>query len=111
MLTPMSVGALVGALALDFLEYGVEHGKDFNVAVVVDGGLAVGFQVEGVDHVDVVEVGGGGLVGEVDGVLEREVPDGEGLELCVSGLDAALVLVVELREAGRPSYRCRGRAR
>ena len=56
--------------------------------------------MEGIDHVDVVEVGGSGLVGEVDGVLEREVPDGEGLELRVAGADAALVLMVELAEAG-----------
>ncbi len=56
--------------------------------------------MEGVDDVDVVEVGGGGLVGEVDGVLEGEVPDGEGLELGVAGLHAPLVLVVHLRQAG-----------
>ena len=56
--------------------------------------------MEGVYHVDVVEVGGGGLVGEVHGVLEGQVPDREGLELGVTGLHAALVLVVELGEAG-----------
>ena len=57
--------------------------------------------MEGVDHVHVVEVGGRGLIGEVHRVLERQVPDGERLKLRVPGLDAALVLVVELREAGR----------
>src|SRR5699024_9748542 len=41
-----------------------------------------------------------GLVGQVDRVLERQVPDGEGLELGVAGLDAALVLMIELAEAG-----------
>ena len=33
-------------------------------------------------------------------MLERNVPDGEGLELGVTGLDAALVLVVQLGQAG-----------
>ena len=56
--------------------------------------------MEGVDHVHVVQVGGSGLVGEVDWVLEGQVPDGEGLELGVTGLDAPLVLVVELGQAG-----------
>lgn len=55
--------------------------------------------MEGVNHIDVVEVGGGGLVGDVDGVFQREIPHGESLELGVSGLDSALVFVVELREA------------
>ena len=54
--------------------------------------------MEVVDHVDVLEVGGGGLVGEVDGVLEGQIPDGEGLKLGVARLDAALDLVVDLRQ-------------
>ena len=33
-------------------------------------------------------------------MVERQVPDREGLELGVAGLDAALVVVVELGEAG-----------
>ena len=57
--------------------------------------------MEGVDHVDVVEVGGRRLVRQVDRVLERQVPDGEGLKLGVPGLDAALVLMVQLRKADR----------
>ena len=93
-------GRLVGILAVDVFEEGVEDGEYLDVAVVVDGCLAVGFEMEGVDHVDVVEVGGGGLVGDVDGVLQRQVPHGEGLELGVACADASLVLVVELREAG-----------
>ncbi len=55
--------------------------------------------MEGVDHVDVVEVGSGGLVGYVDRVLQGKVPHREGLELGIAGTDAAFVLVVELRQA------------
>ena len=55
--------------------------------------------MEGVNHVYVVEVGRGSLVGDVDRMLQRQAPDREGFELGVAGLDAALVLVVELAEA------------
>ena len=56
--------------------------------------------MEGVDHIDVVEVGSGRLIGQVHRMLERQIPDGEGLELGVSSLHSALIFVVELGEAG-----------
>ena len=90
---------LVGGFAVDVHEQGVHHGEDLHVAVVVHRRLAVGFQVERVDHVHVLEVRRGGFVGEVHGVGEGEVPDGEGLELGVAGLDPALVLLVQLAQA------------
>ena len=93
-------GRLVGIFAVDALKQGVEHGENLHVAIVVDRRVAVGFEVERVDHVHVVEVGSGGFVGDVHGVFQRQVPHGEGLELGVSGADAALVFVVELRKAG-----------
>ena len=68
-------------------------------------------QVEGVDHVHVVQVRRGRLVGQVDRVLERQVPHREGLKLGVSGLDPALVLVVELGKAGRQLSRAGARRR
>ena len=92
-------GRFVRRFAVDVLEEGVHHREDLDVAVVVDRGLAVGFEVERVDHVDVVQVGRGGFVGDVDGVVEREAPHGEGLEFGVAGLEAALVFLVELAEA------------
>ena len=57
--------------------------------------------MEGVDHVDVVEVCRRRFVGYVDRMFQREVPYGEGLELGVARPYAAFVLVVELREAHR----------
>ena len=92
-------GRLIGVFAVDAFKDGVEHGEYLDVAVVVDGYFAVGFEMQGVNHVDVVEVGGCCLVGDVDGVLQGEVPHGEGFKLCVACLDAALMLVVELAEA------------
>ena len=90
----------VGRGAQDLLEQAAQDREDLDVAVVVDGLDAVGSQVEGVDHVDVVEVGGGGLVGDVDRVVQRQVPDREGLELRVARGDAPLVVVVDLGQAG-----------
>ena len=55
--------------------------------------------MEGVDHVHVPQIGGGGLVGQVHRVLEGQVPDGEGLKLGVARLHPPLVLVVELGQA------------
>ena len=56
--------------------------------------------MEGVYHIDVVEIGSGRLVSQIDGVFERNVPDGERLEFSVSRLDSAKIFVIELRETG-----------
>ena len=63
-------GRLVGVVPVDTREKGVEDRENLYVAVVVDGGLSVGFEMEGVNHVHIVEVGGCRLVGDVHGVLE-----------------------------------------
>ena len=94
-------GRLVeGRPAGDLLEDPLEDRKDLDVPVVVDGDLAVGLEVERIDQVEVAEVGRGRLVGDVDRVLEGQVPDGEGLELGVARRQAPAVLVVELGQAG-----------
>ena len=67
--------------------------------------------MEGINHVDVVEVGGGRLVGNVDRVIQRNVPDRESLPLRVPRLDPALVVVVQLRQAGRHLAGARSRSR
>ena len=57
--------------------------------------------MERVDHVHIGQVGRGRLVGDVDRMLERNVPDGKRLKLGIAGLDAALVLLIELAQAHR----------
>ena len=54
--------------------------------------------MERVDHVHVIEVGCCSLVCYVYRMLERKVPYRERLELCISGLDVPLVLMVELAQ-------------
>ena len=93
--------AFIRALAEDGAEDRFEHREDLDVAVIIDRCFAVGLKVEGVDHVDVGQIGCRGLVGEVDRVLERQVPDRERLIFGVARVHAALVLLIELAEAGR----------
>ena len=50
--------------------------------------------------VHIAQVRSGGFVGDIHRMLQRQVPDGEGLKFCVAGLDAAAVLLVQLAEAG-----------
>ncbi len=78
----------------------IQDGEHFDVAVVVHDLLAVGGEVIRVDHVHIVEVRSRGFVGDVDGMVERQVPDGERLVFRVAGADSTLVIVVQLRETG-----------
>ena len=50
--------------ALYFLKYSVEHGENFNIAVIIDSSYAIGFKVVRVYHVDVVEVSRRRFIGE-----------------------------------------------
>lgn len=94
-------GGLIGTPAVDLFENSAENREALDVAVVIDGCLAVCLKVIRVDHIDVVEVCGSRLVGEIDRVGEREVPDRERLVFCIARLDAAEVLMIELGQTGR----------
>ena len=50
--------------------------------------------MEGVYHINVVKVGCGCLVGDIHGVLERQIPHGEGLKFGITCFNAALVLLI-----------------
>ncbi len=93
-------GGFVGIAAVNALKNGIQHRKDFNVPIIVYRGLAVSLQMKGIDHVHIIQVRRGRLIGQIDGVLERDVPDREGLELGVARLDAPQVVMVELGQAG-----------
>ena len=56
--------------------------------------------MERIDHVDVGKISGCRFISNVNGMLERNAPDGECLEFCISGLDPALILVIELGKTG-----------
>lgn len=50
-------GGFIGTLSHNLFEDGVEDRENFHIPVIVDGLSAVGVQIEGVNHVDVIEVG------------------------------------------------------
>ena len=87
---------LVGTLAQDLLEDGDQNGIGFYVTVIVNSGNTVGIQVEGVDHVHIVQISGSGFIGQVHRMIDGQIPDGKGLKLGIAGSDAALMLVVQL---------------
>ena len=89
-------GRFVRGLSVNLVKDRVQKREHFHIPVIVDAGLSVSFQMEGVDHVDIIEVRGGSLIGEVDRVAERQVPDREGLEFRIAGFNATAVLMIEL---------------
>ena len=91
--------SLVRRLSQNAGEESVQHREDFNVTIVVNRRLAVSFQMERVNHVHIVQVGGSCFVCKVDRVLERDVPNRERFKLGVASLDTALVFMINLREA------------
>ena len=56
--------------------------------------------MEGIDHIDVVEIRRRRFISHIDRVAQGQVPDREGLELGVTCFHAPAVLVIELGEAG-----------
>lgn len=72
----------------------VQNRKYFYVTVVVDGRLTVGFQMERVDHVDVVQICGCRLICEVDRMLQRQIPDRKCLEFGISCMDSAFMFMI-----------------
>ena len=85
-------------MPIDAFEYSPKHRENLNIAVVVHRGFPVGFQVEGINHVHIVQVGSCGLIGDVDRVIERQVPDGKGFKLGVARLHAALMFLIQLAQ-------------
>ena len=78
--------ALVWGLPLDLFKDGIKNREYLNIPVVADGCRAVSFEIEGVDHIDIVKVGCCRLIGQIDGMLQRKIPDGECFEFRIPGL-------------------------
>ena len=104
-------GRLVWAAARNLIEQDFEERKDFGVAVIAHGLDAVGGEMEGVDQADIIEVCCCRFVSEIHRMIDGQVPDREGLELGVARLDAALVIVIDLRQTRRKLSRPRPRRR
>ena len=99
----------VRGYVLDPLDDPVEDREDFHIAVIVDRCGAIGFQMERVNHIDVIQVSGGRFVGQIDRVMQVEVPDREGFKLGIARFDAPFLIVVQLGDAGGHFARTRPR--
>ena len=92
-------GRRIGRAAVDLLKHSVEHGENLNIAVVIDRGFPVSLQMEGINHVVIVQIDSRGLISDVDGMFQREIPNGERFKLGIASLHAALMLLIKLAEA------------
>ena len=56
--------------------------------------------MEGVNHINVLQISRSSLVSHIYRMLQRQIPDGEGFEFSITGLNAALIFMIQLRQAG-----------
>ena len=56
--------------------------------------------MEGVNHINVLQISRSSLVSHVYRMLQRQIPDREGFEFSITGLNTALVFMIQLRQAG-----------
>lgn len=84
----------IRAVAQNLLKHSAQDRKDLNIAVIVYGSFPIGFQMEGVYHIDIVQIGSSGLVGDIDRVAQWQVPDRESLKLGIASRNASLMFVV-----------------
>ena len=56
--------------------------------------------MEGVDHIHIVQIRRGGFVSQVDGMTQRQIPDGECFKFRVSGFYTPFVFMPDLTQAG-----------
>ena len=90
----------VWALAHDFLKHSLYNRENLYVTVIVDSGLTISFQMEWVDHVDIIQISGSCLISQVYRVLQRDIPDWESLELGIACADSSLVFMIKLGKTG-----------
>ena len=92
---------LIWVLAIDTFEECVEHGENLNVTVVVDRHLTIRIEMEGVNHIHIIEVGSRSLVSDVHGVFQWQAPHRESLKLGISSTNATLVFAIKLAQTYR----------
>ena len=52
--------------------------------------------MEGVNHINVLQIRRSSLISHVYRMLQRQIPDGEGFEFSITGLNAAFVFMIQL---------------
>ena len=90
----------VRAAAHDLLKHSLYNRENLYITVIVNSSLAVSFQMERIDHVDIIQICSSSFISKVYRMFQREVPDREGLEFCIAGFYATFIFMIELRKAG-----------
>ena len=91
---------LIWALSEDALEDCTQHRENLHISVIVYRSFTVSVQMEGVNHIYVIQICCRRFVCQVYRMLQRDIPDWEGLEFCIACMDPSFVLVVELGQTG-----------
>ena len=72
------------------------HRKNFNVAVVIDRGHSIVFQMERINHIDIADIRSRGFVSDIDRMIQGKAPYGECFEFRVACGNAAPVFMINL---------------
>ena len=56
--------------------------------------------MERVNHIQVIQVSGSCFICQIDRMLQRDIPDGEGLKLGVASPDTTLIFMIQLGQTG-----------
>ena len=86
----------VRAIAVNTFKDCCKYGINFNVTVIIYRGYAISLQMEGVNHINILQIRRSSLISHVYRMLQRQIPDGEGFEFSITGLNAALVFMIQL---------------
>ena len=90
----------VRALAHDFFKHSLYNRENLYVTVIVDSGLTISFQMEWINHVDIIQISGSSFISQIYRVLQRDIPDRESLEFGIACADSSLVFMIKLGKTG-----------
>ncbi len=89
-----------GFLAGDALDDPFDDRESLQITVVVDCHFVVSLKMIVVHHVDILQIDCCGFIGNVQRVLQRNIPDRESLEFRIAGHAPLTAFVVQLVQAG-----------
>ena len=55
--------------------------------------------MEGVNHIHVLQIRSSGLIGHIHGMLQGQIPNGEGFKLSIASLYTTLIFMIQLGQA------------
>ena len=93
--------AFIGRFSHNTLHHSIKHRENFYITVIVYCSFSVCLQMVGVYHINIIKVGGCGLISKIDRRFKGNVPNRKGFKLGISRLYTTLIFVIKLRKAYR----------